>query len=100
LTGWRPNSNVYASAPALSGPWTKFKDIAPPETNTYGSQSALLLKIVGTKQTSVIYMGDEWHPKQLDDSLYLWMPLEIGDGKLHLPAPREWKLDVKTGKEK
>jgi hypothetical protein len=97
LTGWRPNPNVYASAPALSGPWTEFRDIAPPETNTYGSQSTLLLKIVGSKETTVIYMGDEWRPKQLNDSRYLWMPLEIGDGKLQLPAPQDWKLNVKTG---
>jgi hypothetical protein len=25
------------------------------------------------------------------------MPLEIGDGKLRLPEPKEWTLDVKTG---
>jgi hypothetical protein len=38
LTGWRANPNKYATAPTLEGPWTEFKDIAPPETNTYGSQ--------------------------------------------------------------
>jgi Glycosyl hydrolases family 43 len=97
LTGWRPNPNVYATAPSLSGPWTTFKDIAPPETNTYGSQSTMLLKIVGTRRTSVIYMGDIWRPKTLWDSRYLWMPVEIGSGNLQLPSPRSWKLDVKTG---
>jgi hypothetical protein len=25
------------------------------------------------------------------------MPLEIGDGKLWLPEPKEWTLDVVTG---
>jgi hypothetical protein len=25
------------------------------------------------------------------------MPLEIGDGKLWLPEPKEWTLDVATG---
>lgn len=97
LTGWRPNPNVYATAPSLSGPWTEFKDIAPPETNTYGSQSTMMLKITGSKRTTVIYMGDIWRPKTLWDSRYLWLPLEIGDGNLRLPPPHNWTLNVKTG---
>ena len=28
------------------------------------------------------------------------MPLEIGDGKLHLPPPQPWTLDIKTGETK
>ena len=65
LTGWSPNPNKYATATSLSGPWSEFKDIAPPETKTYGSQSTLLLKVVGTKTTTVIFMGDIWKPRQL-----------------------------------
>ena len=97
LTGWRPNPNVYATAPSLSGPWTEFKDTAPPETNTYGSQSTMMLKITGSKNTTVIYMGDIWRPKALWDSRYLWLPLEIDDGNLRLPPPHDWTLKVKTG---
>ena len=97
LTGWRPNPNKYATAKSLSGPWSEFKDIAPPETNTYGSQSTMMLKAAGTKTTTVIFMGDIWKPWTQWDSRYLWMPLEIGNGKLWLPAPREWTLDVTTG---
>jgi len=41
LTGWRANPNVYATAPSLEGPWSEFKNIAPPERNTYGSQSTM-----------------------------------------------------------
>jgi hypothetical protein len=97
LTGWNPNPNKYATAKSLAGPWSDFKDIAPPETKTYGSQSTMLLKVVGTKATTVIYMGDIWKPRTQWDSRYLWMPLEIGDGKLWLPQPKPWTLDVKTG---
>jgi len=25
------------------------------------------------------------------------MPLEIGDGKLQLPSPHDWTVDLKTG---
>lgn len=97
LTGWKPNPNKYSTAPTLEGPWTEFKDIAPPETNTYGSQSTMLIKVVGSKKTTVIYMGDMWKPSTQWDSRYLWMPLEIGDGKLWLPQPKPWRLNVKTG---
>ena len=97
LTGWNANPNVYATAKSLAGPWSEFKDIAPPKTKTYGSQSTMLLKVAGTKTTSVIFMGDIWNPDNLGDSRYLWMPLEIGGGKLKLPEPHEWTLDVTTG---
>jgi hypothetical protein len=97
LTGWRPNPNKYATATSLEGPWSEFQDIAPPETNTYGSQSTMLVKVVGTKTTTVVFLGDIWKPRTQWDSRYLWMPLEIGAGKLRLPEPHEWTIDVKTG---
>ncbi len=97
MTGWRPNPNVYATAPSLSGSWSEFKNIAPPETNTYNSQSTMLLKVVGSKQTAVIFMADQWKPGTLWDSRYLWMPVTIGNGKLQLPPPHDWTINVKTG---
>ncbi len=100
LTGWNPNPNKYATAKSLAGPWSEFRDIAPPEKNTYGAQSTMMLKITGTKTNCVIFMGDMWRPQAHWDSRYLWMPLEIGGGKLLLPEPREWTLDVTTGVDK
>jgi len=97
LTGWNPNPNRFATATNLAGPWSAFENIADPATKTYGSQSTMMLKVVGTKTTTVIFMGDIWHPKSQWDSRYLWMPLEIGDGKLSLPKPAPWTLDIKTG---
>ena len=60
----------------------------------------MLLKIVGTKTTSVIFMGDIWNADNLGDSRYLWLPLEIGGGKMTLPAPQKWSLDITTGEAK
>jgi hypothetical protein len=98
LTGWKPNPNKYATATSLEGPWTEFKDIAPPETNTYGAQSTFLLKVVGSKETTVILMADIWKPETQWDSRYLWMPLEIGNGKMWLPTPQPFKINKKSGK--
>jgi hypothetical protein len=97
LTGWRPNPNVYAVSSSLAGPWSEMKDIAPPETNTFDSQSSMLIKVSGSRTESVIYIGDRWKPAQLWDSRYVWMPLKIGDGGLQLPQPEPWLIDIKTG---
>ncbi|MEO6804272.1 MAG: family 43 glycosylhydrolase [Granulicella sp.] len=97
MTGWRPNPNVYATAPALAGPWTTFSTLAPAEANNYDSQSTMLLKVAGSKKTSIIFMGDLWRQHELWDSRYLWMPLETKDGTLFLPPPQPWSINVKTG---
>jgi hypothetical protein len=97
LDGWAPTPNKYATAPSLEGPWSEFKDIAPPETKTYGAQSTMLIKVVGTKSTTVIFMADIWKEKAQWDSRYLWMPVDIGNGKLWIPQPQPWKLDTKKG---
>ena len=97
LTGWNPNPNKFATATSLSGPWSEFADIAPPETKTYGAQSTMILKVQGTKGTTAIFMGDVWKPKEQWNSSYLWMPLQIGNGKLWLPEPKPWTINVKTG---
>jgi hypothetical protein len=86
LTSWSANPNKYATATDLKGPWSEFRDIAPPATKTYNSQSTLLLKVVGSDQTTVIFMGDQWKPAAQWDSRYLWMPVEIGGGQLRAPA--------------
>ena len=97
LTGWMPNPNIYSTAPSLEGPWSKFELIAPRKVKTYGSQTTMLLTVAGSKDTSYIFLGDIWKPKTQHISTYLWMPLEVGDGKLWLPEPKPWKIDVKTG---
>ncbi|MEO7934610.1 MAG: family 43 glycosylhydrolase [Chthoniobacterales bacterium] len=97
LTGWWPNANKYATAERLEGPWSEFTDFAPPHTLTYGSQSTNLVKVTGTEKTTVIYVGDRWRPEEHWDGRYIWMPLEIGDGKLWLSEPRDWTLDIVTG---
>ncbi len=97
MTGWAANPNVYATAKALGGPWSTFQNLAPPETNTYGGQSAELLKVTGSDGGGqLIFIGDVWKPKDLSDSRYLWMPMKVDGGKMALFAPAPWRIDVKT----
>ncbi|MEJ7830101.1 MAG: glycoside hydrolase family 97 N-terminal domain-containing protein, partial [Segetibacter sp.] len=56
------NNSKYSTATSLEGPWSEFKDIAPPQTNTYGSQSTMLIKVTGRKSTTIIFMADKWKP--------------------------------------
>lgn len=101
MTGWKPNPNVYATAKALKGPWSEFKELAPESADTWGSQSSMLVKVTGSKRTgsktTVIYVGDVWKPKELWDSRYVWMPVEIGGGRMVVPKPEEWRVDIGTG---
>ena len=97
LTGWAPNRNKVATATSLAGPWSEFVDIAPPDAKTYGSQSTMFVKVAGKKDTTVIFLADIWKPKTQWDSRYLWMPVEIGAGKLWVPEPKPWTINVKTG---
>jgi len=101
MTGWKPNPNVYATAKALKGPWSEFRELAPGSADTWGSQSSMLLKVTGAgatgAKTTVIYVGDLWKPKELWDSRYVWMPVEIGGGAMRVPKPEAWGVDVGAG---
>ena len=57
----------------------------------------MLIKVVGSKKTTVLFTGDIWKPDAQWDSRYLWMPLEVGEGKLWLPTPQPFSINVKKG---
>ena len=98
LSGWNANPNSYATAPALAGPWSEWKDVAPPSTNTYDSQSAFLLPVHGSKATTYVYIGDRWNNgKDLQNARYIWMPVTLGDHTMSLAPDVPWTIDTKTG---
>lgn len=99
LSGWDANANKYTTATSLAGPWAAFQEVAPPATRTYTSQTAYILPIFGTAQTTYLYLGDRWKPNNLTDSRYLWLPLTVDAAKrtLFLPYDDPWTLSVKTG---
>lgn len=97
LSGWNTNANQYATAPAMAGPWSAFKNVAPPQTKTYDSQTAYILPVTGRKTTSYVYVGDRWKPQNLADSRYIWLPLTISNGAMSLAPDRPWTIDAATG---
>jgi hypothetical protein len=105
-TGWRANDNVYATAPAMTGPWTNQGLIAPSGEKTWLSQSTWVLPVVGCKGTTYVYWGDHWYGtqdttapgKHNDLTTYVFQPIVFNGTKISLPKYLDpWKLDVGAG---
>jgi len=107
-TGWRANDNEYASAPALTGPWTKRGLIAPMGERTWLSQSTCVLPIAGTSGTVYLYMGDHWAGTEdttgatagKNNSLasYVFQPLVVNGTSISMPKYlASWKLNIAAG---
>ncbi|KAK9421322.1 putative Glycosyl hydrolase [Seiridium unicorne] len=98
-TGYRPNNVVAFRADKLEGPWSQPWIVNPLNTRGFNSQSGNTLRIDGTKQTTYLYIGDQWDSNSLWESRYIWLPFNIDDKKKDLSI--EWHdvydLDVTTG---
>jgi hypothetical protein len=99
LTGWERNDNYYFTATSLTGPWTKRGFFAPEGTLTWNSQTAFVLPIQGTKETTYMFMGDRWSfPKQASAATYVWQPLTVSGHSLSIPYYRDnWSINTTTG---
>ncbi|WBP84696.1 RICIN domain-containing protein [Kitasatospora cathayae] len=97
LSGWYLNDNVYATATSPSGPWSPWKDVAAPGTNTYGSQTANIITVQGSSGSTYIYAGDRWDTGDLGASELIWLPLTVRGTTLNLGQYPTWSLDTSTG---
>lgn len=97
LTGWSSNDNVYATATSLSGPWSSFRILAGPGTNTYNSQTANVITVQGSSGTSYLYAGDRWNTGDLGSSALIWLPLTVHGRTLNLGQYPSWTLDTTAG---
>lgn len=97
LSGWSPNDNVYATATSPGGPWSAFRDLAAPGTNTYASQTANIITVQGSSGTTYIYAGDRWTTSNLGTSPLIWLPLTIRGTVVTLGQYPSWTLDTSAG---
>lgn len=97
LTGWSTNDNQYATAPLLAGPWSEWRDVAPPGTATYDSQTSVVLVVKGSETTSYLYIGDRWQRHDLYHSAPVWLPMTIDAGEAHIEWCDAWTIDPVTG---
>jgi hypothetical protein len=107
-TGWRANDNEYATAPAITGPWTRRGLIAPMGERTWLSQSTCVLPIAGASGTVYLYQGDHWAGTEdttgatagKNNSLasYVLQPLVVSGTSLSMPKYlASWKLNIAAG---
>ncbi len=99
LTSWERNDNYYFSAPSLKGPWKEHGIFAPKDSLTWNSQSTFVLPIVGSKETTYLFMGDRWaFPRQNSAATYVWQPLMVSSSSISLPDYKpSWKIDITKG---
>tara|TARA_R110002049_G_scaffold263116_1_gene439272 strand:- start:43270 stop:44547 length:1278 start_codon:yes stop_codon:yes gene_type:complete len=74
-SGWRSNQATYIHATSLAGPWTEQQNIG--DALTYDSQGSSMLTITGTEGTSYFYSGDRWNGNNLQDSRYMFLPIQF-----------------------
>jgi len=89
LTYWNMNDNKYAVAPALAGPWSAWRDIAPAGTNTFESQVSVVVPVGG----GFVYVGDRWTEDDLESSALVVLPLRITDDRVELEWRDRWSID-------
>lgn len=93
-TGWDPNAARSAVADSIWGPW---KELGNPcrgddAANTFHAQSTYVLPVQG-KPDTFIFMADRWKQWDLQDSRYIWLPLEFdADGSPTVPWQSRWSL--------
>lgn len=98
-TGWAPNDARSWVADSIWGPWKSLgnpctgtnpaNDLGPDKT--WGGQSTFILPLA-TKPGHYIAMFDLWRPRpDLIHSGYIWVPMTIENGKMHIAWQNEWK---------
>lgn len=95
-TGWDPNEARMFSAPSIWGPWKQEAEnpcVGDGAENTFGGQGTFVLPVAG-KENLFIFMADEWRPKNLADSRYIWLPIRFrSDGKPFIEWMERWNIN-------
>ncbi|MDP4261236.1 MAG: glycoside hydrolase family 43 protein [Bacteroidota bacterium] len=94
-TGWAPNKADLHVATSLLGPWQPVDGNpmeGPDADSTFGSQSAYIQPVAG-KKGNFIFIADKWNPKDLRDSRYVWLPVQLKNNELKIEWLRSWSLD-------
>ena len=96
-TGWDPNTARAAVADNIFGPWTELDNPCRGANadKTFFCQSTFVLPVAG-QTNRFTAMFDRWNKWDLQDSRYVWLPLEFdADGKPLVPWLDQWSLAVK-----
>jgi beta-xylosidase len=96
-SGWAPNPASYAVADNILGPYTVKGNpcVGADAATTFHSQSTYVLPAPGKGPGAFIFLADRWFEKNLTDSRYVWLPLQVkDDSTLTLEWRDQWDLTV------
>ena len=93
-TGWDPNEAELAVADSIMGEWTA---IGNPCTGidadkTFYAQSTYVQQVYGKKDL-YIAMFDRWNKTDLENSLYVWLPISFENNQITIPWRDEWSIE-------
>lgn len=82
-TGWDPNKARLLTATSIFGEWKQLPNPCVGENadKTFGGQSTFVLPLQGEIQ-KFIFMADVWNPKSLEDSRYIWLPIQFNENNI------------------
>lgn len=93
-TGWDPNEAQLAVADSIMGEWTVLGNpcTGPDADITFHGQSTYVIP-VNPKKGQFIACFDMWNKRNLSDSRYIWLPLNIDKetDKITIPWHETWK---------
>ncbi|MCH7231890.1 RICIN domain-containing protein [Glycomyces sp. L485] len=99
-TGWNPNQQRYATTTSFpSGSWSGWQNVG--DSTTYRSQTAYVVEIAGSQETSYMYMGDRWAGATggtPNESTYVWLPLRFpSSNTMAMDWYPQISIDTETG---
>ncbi len=94
-TGWDPNQAELAVADSVMGPWKTIGNpcTGPEADKTFYAQSTYVQPVMG-KKNAYVAMFDRWNKTDLEDSRYVWLPMEISDNGITIPWQDSWNMNV------
>jgi hypothetical protein len=93
-SGWDPNQAELAIADSIMGKWTAIGNpcTGNDSDKTFYAQSTYVQQVYGKKDL-FIAMFDRWNKTDLENSRYVWLPLQFDNDKITIPWRDEWCFD-------
>ena len=94
-TGWDPNQAELAVADSIMGPWTVIGNpcTGSDADKTFYAQSTYVQPVMG-KKDAYVAMFDRWNKKDLENSSYVWLPVEFNGENVTIPWRDKWTFDL------
>ncbi len=93
-TGWAPNKASLHIANNIFGPYELKGDpmLGKDAAKTFGGQSTYVLP-VANKKNAFIFIADQWNPKDLKDSRYLFLPVNVKNDQISVGWLDSWNMN-------